>query len=89
MSMRYRKKPIVVEAVQYTGYNEDELIKFTHGYFRLSKFPAEVYDKIHETWIFVAIGQFIIRGSKGEFYPHDEELFYQNYETEDGKPILG
>jgi hypothetical protein len=29
--MKYRKKPVVVEAVQYTGKNQDEIIAFTNG----------------------------------------------------------
>jgi hypothetical protein len=29
--MRYRKKPIVIEAVQWTGTNADEVLGFTLG----------------------------------------------------------
>jgi len=29
--MKYRKKPVVIDAIQYIGQNKDEVIKFTNG----------------------------------------------------------
>lgn len=49
---------------------------------------GEVYDKLHSTWVGVKEGQWIIKGSKGEFYPCDPEIFESKYErvfTEDEK----
>lgn len=92
--MKYRKKPIVIDAVQFTGDNAEEMGDFCKNAFRMRnqfapwmEFSAEVYDYVHKSWIKIKPGQFVIRGSKGEFYPHDEELFYQHYETEDGSDI--
>jgi hypothetical protein len=93
---KYRKKAtVLVPALQFTGDNEDELIKFTGGGFRLipvfarthtdPRVTAEVWDKLHVAWIGVVPGQFICEGSDGEFYPHNEELFYKNYELVDGE----
>lgn len=41
---------------------------------------AEVFDKLHHTWVGVKDGQWIIRGSKGEYYPCDPETFAWKYE---------
>lgn len=30
---------------------------------------AEVWDKLHSTWVGVKVGQLIVRGVEGEFYP--------------------
>lgn len=41
---------------------------------------AEVYDKLHSTWVGVKAHQWIIKGAKGEFYPCDPEIFEAKYE---------
>lgn len=41
---------------------------------------AEVYDKLHSTWVGVRDNDFIINGSKGEFYPCDPGVFEAKYE---------
>lgn len=43
-------------------------------------FTGEVFDKLHNTWIAVATGQWIVRGVKGELYPCDDETFRWKYE---------
>lgn len=89
MSTKYRKKPIVIEAVQFTGDNHGEIVEFTRGRFvavdetereRDSEIVAEVWDELHDTWVGVKMGQWIIQGLAGEFYPHDADLFAQAYE---------
>jgi hypothetical protein len=45
---------------------------------------AQVYDKLHTTWINVSKGQWIVRGVKGEYYPCDDETFFWKYEPVDG-----
>ena len=41
---------------------------------------GEVFDELHDTWIRVTPGQWIVRGAKGEFYPCDDETFHWKYE---------
>lgn len=43
-------------------------------------FTAAVYDDLHDTWVKVKPGQWIIRGQKGEYYPCDPEIFEAKYE---------
>lgn len=87
--MKFRKKPIVIEAIQFTGENFEEIEEFTGGNFlpvdpfdraEDSDIIAEVWDHLHSTWVGVKAGQWIIKGVKGEFYPHDEDLFLESYE---------
>lgn len=84
----YSKLPLPVQAIQFT-YGADietvrEIIEFTDEKFRIvppstSIIKAEVYDELHDTWVGVKNGDFIIKGVKGEFYPHDGDLFPQAY----------
>jgi hypothetical protein len=41
---------------------------------------AEVWDKLHHTWVGVRVNDFIIHGSEGENYPCDPEVFNRKYE---------
>lgn len=92
---RYRKKPVVIEAVQWNGPNADAFTEWTGGNFRLvapgdhSHSPAvtaEVFDVLHSTWVGVKTGQWIIKGVQGEFYPCDGEVFKATYEASDAVP---
>lgn len=86
---KFRTKPVEIEAILYTGDNHGEITKWTNGQFwpvdeedRLEDPDciAEVYDVLHSTWIGVKLGQWIIKGTKGEFYPCDPETFNWKYE---------
>jgi hypothetical protein len=59
--------PNFVKSGTYSIWDDDDII-------------AEVYDKLHSTWVGVKAGQFIIRGAKGEYYPCDAEIFNAKYE---------
>ena len=92
----YRKKPVVIEAVRWTGGNVDEIHELTgRGHFDVlgdqdrancddPEATATVFDKLHSTWVLVMTGQWIIRGVKGEFYPCADEVFTETYEPADG-----
>lgn len=87
----YSKIPVTISAIQYTGSQDlsrvSEIIDFTGHRFRVrdikdvdgSVITAEVYDELHDTWVGVKDGDYIIKGIQGEFYPHDEALFPQAY----------
>jgi hypothetical protein len=89
---RFRKKPVEVEAVQWTGDNADEIKAFVgvrdNGECRFltpdeitgAWTEAHVYDELHDTWVTVYTGQWVIKGVKGEFYPCAEDVFAETYE---------
>lgn len=84
----YSKIPVTVQAILFTNPEDADTVKniieFTDEKFRLrpsesSVITAEVYDELHDTWVGVKNGDYIIQGIKGEFYPHDGALFPQAY----------
>lgn len=86
---RFRKKPIEVEALQWTGSNTADLVDFTNGRFLpinpadftgVEGITARVYDELHSTWVGVRTGHWVIRGTVGEFYPIDEAVLAETYE---------
>ena len=98
MITRYRKKPIEVDTVQWTGNNEEEIFHFTSGLFHSVPpedrtddldVTAQVFDETHSTWVGVYTGQHIVQGVKGEFYPIAEGVLAETYEPvtrpEDGR----
>jgi hypothetical protein len=77
---RYRKKPVVIEAIQYTGFNFGEIEAFTGG-------DAEFRDgqllvATLEGPLRAAPNDWIIKGVKGEFYPCKPDIFDATYERE-------
>ena len=78
---RYRKKPVVVEAVQLTEENFNEAEEWCDG--------CPVTDGVLiftlEGDMRASIGDYIIKGVKGEFYPCKPDIFEATYE-EAGTP---
>ena len=80
---KYRKKPVVIEAMQFTKDNFDECCAFI-GESNLNDGTSkdELYIGIitlegdHEC----RLGDFIIKGVKGEFYPCKPDIFEMTYE---------
>lgn len=81
----YKKKPVVIEAVRWTGDNFDELEKFAGKF--VSKGSNLVSDNntlfVHtlEGTMRAKSGDYIIMGIQGEFYPCDAEIFKKTYEV--------
>jgi hypothetical protein len=81
--MKYRTKPTIKEAIQWTGKNLDEVIAFTGD----SLMPIERrpdYDLKIKTLEGVMIADkfdWIIKGVKGEFYPCKPDIFEMTYEA--------
>lgn len=80
--MKYRKKPVIVEAIQFTGTNQDDIIKFTNGH-ALKSLPILETVKIQtmEGLMTAKKGDWIIKDVKGEFYPCDSDIFALRYEV--------
>lgn len=98
--MKYRKKPVVIEAIQFTRNNIKEILYF------MGKIPSVDYmpqckqeeesfldycKKCIENGINIntlegdiklKVGEYIIKGVKGEFYPCKADIFEMTYEKE-------
>lgn len=78
----YRKKPVVIQAVQWTGENNTEILKFCSDcYITSSGKTKDLIISTLEGDMLSSIGDYIIKGVKGEFYPCREDIFDMTYET--------
>lgn len=82
MIKTFVKKPVKVQAVQWTGYNFKELNDFV-GYCYYTYSLDDKYSVIIETLegnLYARQGDWIIRGVNGEFYPCKPDIFEKTYE---------
>lgn len=86
MVNKYRKKPVVVEAIQYTGNNIEAIVKFIGcGVFQTEKLENGKWIKTFEIDTLegkhiAKQGDFIIKGVAGEFYPCKPDIFKKTYD---------
>ena len=93
--MKYRKKPVVIEALQWNGENLRQIRTFIDGKEPITDraVAVDAWDR-YENMIardgliirtlegqhIATIGDFIIKGVKGEFYPCKPDIFEATYE---------
>lgn len=77
----FKKKPVVIEAIQFTGHNDAEIAKFVgvSGYDPIDYWPSWEIRTLEGTMI-AEVGDWIIKGVKGEFYPCKPDIFELTYE---------
>lgn len=91
---KWRKKPVVVEALQWTGENHRPMFDFLTGttdenmstygdnfYIDHSKVEGGLMIRTLEGVYKASINDFIIKGVKGEFYPCKPDIFEATYEA--------
>lgn len=80
--MFYKKKPVIVEAIQWTGENEQQIFKWMSGYNKhdYCMINGRMIIKTLEGDHTANIGDFIIRGIHGEYYPCKPDIFKKTYE---------
>ena len=87
MISKYRKKPVEVEAVQFDGWNWREVYQFMSSEPLLftQDFRKEEYILIDtlEGVMKAKVGDYIIKGVHGEFYPCKPDIFHETYEDSD------
>ena len=94
---KFRIKPVVIDAVQWTGENKQEISTFCGSHHRFmpgggslgiltleGDMTASEGDYIiHEGDMTASEGDYIIQGIKGEFYPCKPDIFEMTYEKTD------
>ena len=80
MAQKFRKKPVEIEAVLWTGDNPKEVMGFMD-------WRNVTYDDVDGMCIYTlegihhaSIGDWIIKGVKGEFYPCKPDIFAATYD---------
>ena len=80
MIKTFVKKPVKVQAVQWTGDNYEEIANFVgHSSFRHSFEKDSVIIETLEGSHYARKGDWIIRGINGEFYPCKPDIFEKTY----------
>lgn len=86
---KFRKKPVVVEAMRVTKHNAPGISEWSNGNVVASPVlepteanPTGVYLQVEtlEGRMTAIVGDWIIRGIKGEFYPCKPDIFAATYE---------
>lgn len=90
---KYVKKPIMVEALQFTGYNFDEVEDFAGDHVErdvIEDFNV-YYVRTLEGRMLCVQGSYIVKGPHGEVWPVKKEIFEETYKRVDddgGETIL-
>lgn len=83
---KYRKKPVVVEAILLTEDNLELVANITGGSVRGIKLPKnervlEVWNKLHDSELRIEIGEYLVKGkTMGDYYPCNADVFAYSYE---------
>lgn len=89
---KFRKKPVVIEAVQITQDNLHEVADWCLG----TVLGKEVEDGVMQWWIAIAtregvmqadVGDWVIKGVEGEHYPCKPSIFDASYEPVDDNDV--
>ena len=101
--MKYRKKPVVIEAIRLTTDNFDVVCDFMGG----TPVPKHnpdfgidengntnepylgVYIETLEGKMLANYGDYIIKGVNGEFYPCKPDIFEKTYDKADDSSVMG
>ena len=78
-NMKFRKKPVIVEAFQFNGELKGPLLRHPGN-------ESKAYIETLEGRMFVGKGDWIIQGVKGEFYPCKPDIFEATYELVEEPP---
>jgi hypothetical protein len=87
---KFRKKPVVISGVEWKGNNLREIIDFTGLHESAQHWTWEEYEKVVaekglkiftlEGSLHASIGDWILKGVSGEFYPIKPDILEETYE---------
>ena len=91
MNTRFRKKPVEIEALQFTRENWQDVLMFTQGQAHAMTIERRIDGKC--TCIIATLegqhianeGDWIIRGVQGEYYPCKPDIFEMTYDRVGGQ----
>ena len=98
--MKFRKKPVVIDAIQWTGNNLEEIIDFVGKELKVELQSETAYIAgVGKPLYYVIIetlegnmrasdGDYIIKGVNGEFYPCKPDIFDKTYEKVEDETII-
>lgn len=79
---KYVKKPIKIEAIQFNGWNHGEIYDWIND--QIGVHPACYKETLEintlEGTITAHVGDYILKGVNGEFYPCRSDIFEKTYD---------
>ncbi len=81
--MKFRKKPVVIEAIQWTGDNYLAVNEWCQGAIPRDVLRDTLQIRTLEGVMTARVGDWVIRGVSGEFYPCKPDIFAATYEAVD------
>jgi len=81
---KYRKRPVVIDAMQWDGTNQFALMRWSESFGGSTEWRfsgSNIYINTLEGDMRADVGDWIIRGVKGEYYPCKPDIFAATYET--------
>ena len=81
--MRYRKKPVVIEAVKWNGVKVSEVVDWVREALEdntLFRMGCDVIVDTLEGKMKASPGDYIIKGVQGELYPCKPDIFEKTYD---------
>lgn len=82
--MKFRKKPVVIDAMRLTVYSMEAVEAWCGGSVKGLALPREqriIHIQTLEGEMTASIGDWVIKGIKGEFYPCRADIFAASYEA--------
>ncbi len=76
---QYRKKPVVIEAVQWDGRNLDDVLEL--GSVKYNPLTGDLAIVTLEGVMIANLDDYVIKGIKGELYPCKPDIFEATYEV--------
>lgn len=81
--MKFRKKPVVVEAMQFTNETKNQVFNFVncnrYADFDSKYNPILVIETLEGNMV-ASLGDWVIKGVNGECYPCKPDIFEKTYE---------
>ena len=78
MDKKCRKKPVIIEAIQWNGENLSEIDEFTRG--KVKNNESVLIIQTLEGDMYASLNDYIIKGVNVEFYPCKPNIFAKTYE---------
>ena len=88
---KYIKKPIPVSALQWTGENYEEIKTFctdVNGVEKCFKSDKTLWIETREGQLKAVVGDYVMCGIEGEFYPCAESIFNKTYDEVDSDTVF-
>ena len=85
---QYRKKPVVIEAIQFNGKNAEEIEQWSNNNVKAGPASEDTSTRDYleietlEGTMTAQPNDYIIKGVNGEFYPCKPDIFEKTYDSE-------